>query len=347
MRGDCGECIPCKDKPKFGGPGVRKQGCEMRRCVMLGADGEKHCQASAAPPSAPVAAPRAAARESREVGGVDPLSRMGPWARVHSRVCAPTSPYAASGRLVVERCVPVSRLRPRPPPPPSDFLSGDVAVGQPLQLWLDGMWWDVAVVEVEVEALMAKGSTRSSDGTNGGGGDGGGGDGAGSGTGVDAEGGEGGAGGGAAAATTAKRGIRYVVQSPLHSDVQARVSSQELRPCWRWSGAGWRIEELPAGIAAGAAKGAAAGAAKGADGVDAALSTAITAAGVPTLSSSDDRSVLLAGMQSVCLKGLSPDEVSSPRLSHAARSERLPMPHTYGTALHSRAHRPMHAPPTV
>ncbi|KAH3729520.1 hypothetical protein DPMN_055491 [Dreissena polymorpha] len=25
---DCGECIHCKDKPKFGGRGVRKQCCE-------------------------------------------------------------------------------------------------------------------------------------------------------------------------------------------------------------------------------------------------------------------------------------------------------------------------------
>lgn len=41
IRDDCGKCISCNDKPKFGGPGVRKQGCELRRCVMLGTDSPK------------------------------------------------------------------------------------------------------------------------------------------------------------------------------------------------------------------------------------------------------------------------------------------------------------------
>ena len=29
---DCGECDLCLDKPKFGGPGTKKQRCELRRC---------------------------------------------------------------------------------------------------------------------------------------------------------------------------------------------------------------------------------------------------------------------------------------------------------------------------
>ena len=29
---DCGICIFCKDKPKFGGPGRRKQCCELKKC---------------------------------------------------------------------------------------------------------------------------------------------------------------------------------------------------------------------------------------------------------------------------------------------------------------------------
>ena len=33
--GDCGECKNCLDKPKFGGPGNRKQACTMRTCTML------------------------------------------------------------------------------------------------------------------------------------------------------------------------------------------------------------------------------------------------------------------------------------------------------------------------
>ncbi|KAL4228619.1 Histone-lysine N-methyltransferase [Mactra antiquata] len=32
-RQDCGECRHCKDKPKFGGPGILKQGCVLRRCT--------------------------------------------------------------------------------------------------------------------------------------------------------------------------------------------------------------------------------------------------------------------------------------------------------------------------
>ena len=32
LRSDCGTCIFCKDKPKFGGPGVKKQRCANRLC---------------------------------------------------------------------------------------------------------------------------------------------------------------------------------------------------------------------------------------------------------------------------------------------------------------------------
>ena len=32
MRPDCGNCVFCKDKPKFGGPGVKKQRCANRLC---------------------------------------------------------------------------------------------------------------------------------------------------------------------------------------------------------------------------------------------------------------------------------------------------------------------------
>ena len=30
---DCGECGNCLDKPRFGGRGIRKQACSMRRCM--------------------------------------------------------------------------------------------------------------------------------------------------------------------------------------------------------------------------------------------------------------------------------------------------------------------------
>ena len=30
---DCGRCPNCRDKPKFGGAGVKKQACQHRRCL--------------------------------------------------------------------------------------------------------------------------------------------------------------------------------------------------------------------------------------------------------------------------------------------------------------------------
>ena len=32
-RADCGRCPNCRDKPKFGGGGVKKQACQHRRCL--------------------------------------------------------------------------------------------------------------------------------------------------------------------------------------------------------------------------------------------------------------------------------------------------------------------------
>ena len=32
-RENCGQCSSCKDMPKFGGPGRKKQCCELRRCL--------------------------------------------------------------------------------------------------------------------------------------------------------------------------------------------------------------------------------------------------------------------------------------------------------------------------
>ena len=33
-KSDCGQCKMCLDKPKFGGPGKRKQKCELRKCIL-------------------------------------------------------------------------------------------------------------------------------------------------------------------------------------------------------------------------------------------------------------------------------------------------------------------------
>ena len=32
---DCGTCKYCKDKRKFGGPGIKKKGCEKRKCTSV------------------------------------------------------------------------------------------------------------------------------------------------------------------------------------------------------------------------------------------------------------------------------------------------------------------------
>ena len=40
MRGDCGRCKNCLDKPKFGGRGIKKQACLARTCCNPIAEGD-------------------------------------------------------------------------------------------------------------------------------------------------------------------------------------------------------------------------------------------------------------------------------------------------------------------
>ncbi|KAL3893213.1 MAG: hypothetical protein SGPRY_014386 [Prymnesium sp.] len=42
-RADCGRCPNCRDKPKFGGAGVKKQACQHRRCLQPTRTGAGHC----------------------------------------------------------------------------------------------------------------------------------------------------------------------------------------------------------------------------------------------------------------------------------------------------------------
>jgi len=44
-RGDCGRCPNCRDKPKFGGAGVKKQACNHRRCLQPTRTGMGHREA--------------------------------------------------------------------------------------------------------------------------------------------------------------------------------------------------------------------------------------------------------------------------------------------------------------
>jgi len=41
MRDDCGDCLACKDKPRFGGSGTMKRACVARTCRMRASAGVK------------------------------------------------------------------------------------------------------------------------------------------------------------------------------------------------------------------------------------------------------------------------------------------------------------------
>ena len=170
------------------------------------------------------------------------LASLGPWARVQSRLNLPSSPYAPNGELVVERCAPISRLRPRPPPPPPGFLDQPV-VGMPLQRWLEGAWWDVKLDDAwrddTDDQPKDSGAAKASDA---------------------AEASDAAAESNAAAKCSAvadatrsrrKTALRYKVSSKAQPDISGTVRACELRPCWKWEGGGWATVGPPANTAAG------------------------------------------------------------------------------------------------
>ena len=111
--------------------------------------------AAAATASAVANSPKGGkAKKAPRPAAIAPPRPQGPWARVQCRVMQAPSPYAPNGRLVTERCIPIERLRPRPPPPPADFLR-DTRFGERLQLRLEGLWWDVVLVGVSTTSLRA------------------------------------------------------------------------------------------------------------------------------------------------------------------------------------------------
>ena len=62
-RDDCGKCLNCLDKPKFGGLGIRKQSCIKRKCVE-GIGGSRNLNLTAA--RSRIAAARAQEKAARE-----------------------------------------------------------------------------------------------------------------------------------------------------------------------------------------------------------------------------------------------------------------------------------------
>ena len=82
----------------------------------------------------------------------------GPRVQIRSRQRCERSPYAPGGLLVLQQCVPLRCVRPRPPPPPNDFLSSTPS-GSILQLRHLGAWWDVAL-ECRVDHSAGDGEVR-------------------------------------------------------------------------------------------------------------------------------------------------------------------------------------------
>lgn len=53
LRPDCGQCTNCMDKPKFGGPGIKKQACTGRKCLAPNVRGGPPRQVSLFKPTPP------------------------------------------------------------------------------------------------------------------------------------------------------------------------------------------------------------------------------------------------------------------------------------------------------
>ena len=238
----------------------------------------------------------------------------------------------------------------------------------PLQLWLDGLWWDVLLVRVEVDVLTRRSEAAATeeaamaaetaadafaelnDSSEGGG---------------SAEEGtqQGGGGGGEGAEKTGGntktfRVLRFVVASPRHPDVSGRVGAYVLRPNWRWEGGKWFCDSTlqplpPACIESAAATATAApGSAQpvlavavrkpGEEEVDATPpSAAPSAAGVypigphvaPTLPTTRDTSTDPSSLALYGLKGVSVDEVGGLRVRVWSRDEGSRLAVEVGVAL--------------
>lgn len=186
---------------------------------------------------------------------------------VRSRIVCAAGPYTAGGLILLTQHAPLATVRPRPPPPPAEFLRV-ARPGMPLQLRWQGAWWDVQLREVQMRqvetqpqgdtppAVCDVGASGRSDG--------------GELSGV--------AGAGcvatAAEATASADGLlvgvaqapaasgctsvscaglvpRYVVASPTCDDVCGRVAASMLRPAWRWDGNGWWTAAAADAVGAG------------------------------------------------------------------------------------------------
>jgi len=89
-RRDCGQCVNCVDKPKFGGPGIKKQACIARKCLNMQTreDGETPDEAPAPARKRPKSTHAASVPSSLAFAGSDEVDLaadgLGKLSRTHS-----------------------------------------------------------------------------------------------------------------------------------------------------------------------------------------------------------------------------------------------------------------------
>ena len=112
---DCGECINCKDKPKFGGPGTKRKGCLIRREIKpLRPSGLSVSVVVGTPPVASILANKSPKRDSLSTGasvesvsvgqtpdadeaGLAPVHPSAPWADPNDDCAASVPKVGARG----------------------------------------------------------------------------------------------------------------------------------------------------------------------------------------------------------------------------------------------------------
>eukprot|EP00306_Pavlova_sp_CCMP459_P009725 CAMPEP_0185189396 /NCGR_PEP_ID=MMETSP1140-20130426/6008_1 /TAXON_ID=298111 /ORGANISM="Pavlova sp., Strain CCMP459" /LENGTH=231 /DNA_ID=CAMNT_0027755957 /DNA_START=72 /DNA_END=767 /DNA_ORIENTATION=- len=103
-RRDCGQCVNCVDKPKFGGPGIKKQACIARKCLNMQTreEGDTPDEAPAQPArKRPKSTHAASAPSALSLGGAEDLDLaadgLGKLSRSHSEDRSDTTGMDSDG----------------------------------------------------------------------------------------------------------------------------------------------------------------------------------------------------------------------------------------------------------
>lgn len=97
---DCGACYNCADKPKFGGPGIKKQACVNRKCLLMvprDEDGEKLARKRAKQRAVPPPMQRLPIATGSDAAFLSALAIELPSSPVPTRSSATTLPSPRSG----------------------------------------------------------------------------------------------------------------------------------------------------------------------------------------------------------------------------------------------------------